>query len=150
MKNPKTTTKKSTKKLNTRNSKILHETMVTLGALKEGSDALQEIPINEIQVHLLDESGDGVILCLEYDELTGELNKTFHTMDEYYDEDDDETEVELDAPHYYGEDHNELDPCNSPENIKEVLNTMIEETISEEYDEIFQDRDSDGKPSLLN
>ena len=81
MKNPKTTTKKkSTKKLNTKNSKILHETMVTLGALKEGSDALSEIPINEIQVHLLDESGDGVILCLEYDEQTGELNKTFHTM----------------------------------------------------------------------
>jgi len=68
------------KQLNERNSKILHETMVTLGALKEGSDALQEIPINKIQVHLLDESGDGVILCLEYDEQTGELNKTFHTM----------------------------------------------------------------------
>ena len=79
MKKPKKTTKTSTK-LNTKNSKILHETMVTLGALKEGSDALQEIPINEIQVHLLDESGDGVILCLEYDEQTGELNKTFHTM----------------------------------------------------------------------
>ena len=65
--------------------------MVTLGALKEGSDALQEIPINEIQVHLLDESGDGVILCLEYDEQTGELNKTFHTMvdDEIFHDNDD-------------------------------------------------------------
>ena len=84
-------TKKTTKKLNARNSKILHETMVTLGALKEGSDALQEIPINEIQVHLLDESGDGVILCLEYDEQTGELNKTFHTMvdDEIFHDNDD-------------------------------------------------------------
>ena len=78
-------------KLNKRNSKILHETMVTLGALKEGSDALQEIPINEIQVHLLDECGDGVILCLEYDEQTGELNKTFHTMvdDEIFHDNDD-------------------------------------------------------------
>jgi len=77
--------------LNKRNSKILHETMVTLGALKEGSDALQEIPINEIQVHLLDESGDGVILCLEYDKQTGELNKTFHTMvdDEIFHDNDD-------------------------------------------------------------
>ena len=77
--------------LNERNSKILHETMVTLGALKEGSDALQEIPINEIQVHLLDERGDGVILCLEYDEQTGELNKTFHTMvdDEIFHDNDD-------------------------------------------------------------
>ena len=134
--------KKKQQKRNTKNSKILHETMVTLGALKEGSDALQEIPINEIQVHLLDESGDGVVLCLEYDEQTGELNKTFHTMDEYYEDDDDDVMVALeDAVGDY-------DPCNSPENVKEVLNTMIEETISEEYDEIFHD--SDDKPPLLN
>ena len=134
-------------KLNTKNSKILHETMVTLGALKEGSDALQEIPINEIQVHLLDECGDGVILCLEYDEQTGELNKTFHTMDEYFDEEEEETDDDVmvaleDAVGDY-------DPCNSPENVKEFLNTMIEETISEEYDEIFHNND-DGKPPLLN
>ena len=79
------------KKPNPKNSKILYETMVTLGTLKEGSDALQEIPINKIQVHLLDESGDGVILCLEYDEQTGELNKTFHTMvdDEIFHDNDD-------------------------------------------------------------
>ena len=79
------------KKPNTKNSKILYETMITLGVLKEGSGALQEIPINEIQVHLLDESGDGVILCLEYDEQTGELNKTFHTMvdDEIFHDNDD-------------------------------------------------------------
>ena len=137
------------KKLNARNSKILHETMVTLGALKEGSDALQEIPINEIQVHLLDEDGDGIILCLEYDELTGELNKTFHTMEEYYEEGGTD-DGDGDTPHYYGEDHNELDSCVSPENVKEVLTTMIEETISEEYDEIFQERNNDGKPPLLN
>ena len=107
--------------------------------------------INEIQVHLLDKDGDGVILCLEYDEQTGELKKTFYTMEEYYeddDDDDDETvEVELDAPHYYGE-HDELDPCISPENVKEFLQKRIEETISEEYDEIFHD--SDDKPPLLN
>ena len=130
--------------LNKRNSKILHETMVTLGALKEGSDALQEIPINEIQVHLLDDSGEGVILCLEYDELTGELNKTFHTMEEYYtDEDEDET-VPLSAA--------EIDACASPENVKEFLKKRIEETISEEYDEIFQeyDNDDDEPPPLLN
>ena len=133
--------------LNKRNSKILHETMVTLGALKEGSDALQEIPINEIQVHLLDDSGEGVILCLEYDELTGELDKTFSTSEEYYEEGGTD-DGDGDTPHYYGE--NELDPCNSPENVKEVLNTMIEETISEEYDEIFQERNNDGKPPLLN
>ena len=140
MKNPKTTTKKSTKKLNARNSKILHETMVTLGTLKEESDALQEMEINEIQVHLLDEDGDGVILCLEYDEQTGELNRTFSTMDEYYTEG---VEVELEEPTA-----ELLDPCNSPENIKEFLKERIEETISEEYDEIFHN--SDGKPPLLN
>ena len=137
--------------LNKRNSKILHETMVTLGALKEGSDALQEIPINEIQVHLLDEDGDGVILCLEYDERTGELNKTFHTMEEYYEEGGTD-DGDGDTPHYYGEDHigDKLDPCISPENVKEFLKTRIEETISEEYDEIFDEYGKDGKPPLLN
>ena len=129
-------------KRNTKNSKILHETMVTLGALKEGSDALSEMAINEIQVHLLDKDGDGVILCLEYDEQTGELNKTFHTMDEYYEDDDDEnadTEPLSAAA---------IDACASPENVKEFLKARIEETISEEYDEIFHD--NDDKPPLLN
>ena len=133
-------------KLNERNSRILHETMVTLGALKEGSDALQEIPINEIQVHLLDERGDGVILCLEYDEQTGELNKTFHTMDEYFD--DEEEEIDDDVIVALEDAVGDYDPCNSPENVKELLNTMIEETISEEYDEIFHNEDD--KPPLLN
>ena len=133
-------------KLNARNSKILHETMVTLGALKEGSDALQEMEINEIQVHLLDESGDGVILCLEYDEQTGELNKTFHTMDEYYEEGgtDDGDGIMVALEDAVGD----YDPCISPENVKEFLKARIEETISEEYDEIFHD--SDDKPPLLN
>ena len=144
----KTKKKKSIKKLNARNSKILHDTIVTLGALKEGSDALKEMAINEIQVHLLDDSGDGVIFSLEYETSeTGELKKTFSSVDEYYEEVEDG--VELDAPHYYGEDHNELDPCISPENMKEFLKAKIEETISEEYDEIFHDNDDD-KPPLLN
>ena len=135
------------KKLNARNSKILHETMVTLGALKEGSDALQEMAINEIQVHLLDEDGDGVILCLEYDERTGELSKTFSTMEEYYTDEnaEDEQSDEALVPLSIGE----IDACASPENVKEFLKARIEETISEEYDEIFQER-SDGKPPLLN
>ena len=137
--------------LNKRNSKILRETMVTLGALKEGSDALQEIPINEIQVHLLDENGDGIILCLEYDEQTGELNKTFHTMDEYYEEGGTD-DGDGDTPHYYGEHtYEELDSCASPENVKEFLKDMIEETISEEYDEIFHNSNDDEEPPpLLN
>ena len=139
---------KPKKKLNTRNSKVLHETMVTLGALKEGSDALSEMEINEIQVHLLDDSGEGVILCLEYDEQTGELNKTFSTSEEYYEEGGTD-DGDGDTPHYYGEHtYEELDSCASPENVKEFLKARIEETISEEYDEIFHD--SDDKPPLLN
>ena len=127
----------------TKNSKILHETMVTLGALKESSPALQEMRINEIQVHILDEDGDGVVLCLEYDERTGELNKTFTTMDEYYTDDEDENDDT--EPLSVAE----IDACASPENVKEFLKARIEETISEEYDEIFQER-SDGKPPLVN
>jgi len=154
MKKPKKTTKTSTK-LNTKNSKILHETMVTLGALKEGSDALQEIPINEIQVHLLDESGDGVILCLEYDESSGELKKTFSCVDEFY---DDTVEVELegedaendnalfDEDYYGGRTNFTVEVLDDVSGEDE--SSFIEEAISEEYDEIFHS--SDGKPPLLN
>ena len=121
--------------------------MVTLGALKEGSPALEEMGINEIQVHLLDEDGDGVVLCLEYDEHTGELNKTFHTMEEYYtdEENEDEQSDEALVPLSIGE----IDACASPENVKEFLRARIEETISEEYDEIFHSND-DEEPPLLN
>jgi len=136
---------------NKRNSKILHQTLVSLGALNESSAALQEMRINEIQVHLLDEDGDGVILCLEYDELTGELNKTFSCVDEFY---DDTVEVELE-----GDDTEDADTALFDEDYYggrtnftvEVLDdesSFIEEAISEEYDEIFHS--SDGKPPLLN
>jgi hypothetical protein len=120
--------KKSTAatKINKRNSKILQATMVTLGALKEESPALEEMEINEIQVHILDEDGDGVVLCLEYDE-HGELSKTFSNVDEYYEE----IEVEL-------EDSDE----------DEGIESFIEEAISEEYEEIFHS--SESKPPLLN
>ena len=139
------------KKLNARNSKVLHETMVTLGTLKEGSDALEEMEINEIQVHLLDEDGDGVILCLEYDEQTGELNRTFSTMNDYYAEGgtDDGDGIMVALEDAVGD----YDPCISPENVKEFLKKRIEETISEEYDEIFynsDDDDDDEPPPLLN
>jgi len=123
--------KKAKKKINKRNSKILHDTMVTLGALKEQTK-LNNLPIHEIQVHLLDKDGDGIVLCLEYDELTGELNRTFYDVDEYYATEEDDIEVELDS-------------CISPENIK----TRFEEVISEEYDEIFHNSNDDEEP-LLN
>ena len=92
-------------------------------------------------MHLLDEDGDGVVLCLEYDELSEELNKTFHTMEEYYTDEDEDDTVSLSVA--------EIDACASPENVKEFLKARIEETISEEYDEIFHNSD-DGKPPLLN
>ena len=122
--------KKKQQKRNTRNSKILQATMVTLGALKERSPALEELAINEIQVHLLDEDGDGVVLCLEYDE-HGELSKTFSNVDEYYEE----IEVEL-------EDSDE----------DEGIESFIEEAISEEYDEVLSEvfHSSESKPPLLN
>ena len=137
MKKPKRTTKKTTnRKLSAKNSRILRDTMVTLGALKEQTK-LNNLPIHEIQVHLLDEDGDGIVLCLEYDERNGELNKTFYNTEEMYDE---EFEVELEES---------LDPCISPENVA----ARFEEVISEEYEEALSEifhNSSDGKSSLLN
>jgi len=125
--------KKKQQKRNTRNSKILHETMVTLGALKEGSPALEEMEINEIQVHILDGNEDGVVLCLEYDESTGELSKTFSCVDEYYEE----IEVELES---------------GDSDEDEEIESFIEEAISEEYDEVLSEvfHSSESKPPLLN
>ena len=135
--------------------------MVTLGALKEESpalmdhDALEEMHINEIQVHILDESGDGVVLCLEYDESSGELRKTFSCVNEFYDDtvevelegdDADEDENALFDEEYYGGRKNftveVLDDVSG-----EAESSFIEEAISEEYDEIFHN--ATKKPSSL-
>ena len=155
--------KKSTAatKTNAKNSKILHQTLVSLGALKGAQSALSEMHINEIQVHLLDEGGDGVILCLEYETSdTGAevLNKTFSCVDEFY---DDTVEVELEGEdsevenkdenalfdeEYYGGRTNftveVLDDVSA-----EAESSFIEEAISEEYDEIFHS--ATKKPSSL-
>jgi hypothetical protein len=113
--------------------------MVTLGALKEQTK-LNNLPIHEIQIHLLDKDGDGIVLCLEYETSeTGErINKTFYNTEEMYDE---EFEVELEEE--FG---NSTDPCISPENVT----ARFEEAISEEYDEIFQERVTKKPSSLLN
>ena len=68
--------------------------MVTLEALTN-TVHLKEMAMNSIQVHLLDEDGDGLVLCLEYDE-NGELQKTFSDVDEFY-ADTVEVELEEDA-----------------------------------------------------
>ena len=73
-----------------KNTKILQATMATLESLTN-TVHLKEMVMNEVLVHLLDEDGDGVVLCLEYDE-NGELQKTFSSVDEYY---EDTVEVEL-------------------------------------------------------
>ena len=142
------------RKHTTRNSKILHDTMVSLGALKGAQSALQEMHIHEIQVHLLDESGDGVILCLEYDESTGELRKTFSCVDEFY---DDTVEVELESDDAENEDNALFDEdyyggrtnftVEVLDDVSEDESSFIEETISEEYDEIFHN--ATKKPSSL-
>ena len=134
--------KKTTKKLSKRNSKILYDTMVTLGALKE-NHRLYDLPMNEIQVHLLDKDGDGIVLCLEYDELTGELNKTFYNMDEYYATEEGIVEVEMESD--TASDTEPLDPYARVPTVKQ----RFEETISEEYDEIFHNSSDDEEP-LLN
>ena len=73
------------KEIIAKNYKILHEAATTLTALRDGTELRNEMPIEQIQVHLVDELGDGIVLCLEYDEVVkGELNKTFHSMEEYY------------------------------------------------------------------
>jgi len=149
-------------KLNKRNSKILHDTMISLGALKGAQSALQEMHINEIQVHLLDESGDGVILCLEYEESTGELKKTFSCVDEFYDDtvevelEGDDTEVEdkdetalFDEEYYGGRTNFTVEVLDDVSG--EAESSFIEEAISEEYDEVFHSASARKKlPPLLN
>ena len=83
------------KKTIARNYKILHEASTTLASLRDGTELRNEMPIEQIQVHLVDGNGDGIVLCLEYDELVdGELNKTFHSMEEYWGEDAEDEEFE--------------------------------------------------------
>ena len=104
------------KKTIARNYKILHEASTTLAALRDGTELRNEMPIEQIQVHLVDGNGDGIVLCLEYDEVVnGELNKTFHSMEEYYTEENAVIEVELESAEdrevedYWGEADDEGD-----------------------------------------
>ena len=72
------------KRIASKNTKILEAVMATLEALTN-TVHLKEMVMNDIQVHLLDEDGDGVILSLAYDE-NGELEKTFSSVDEFYED----------------------------------------------------------------
>ena len=95
------------KRTASKNSRILQAVMATLESLTN-TVHLKEMAMNEIQVHLLDEDGDGVILCLAYDE-NGELEKTFSSVDEFYEdtievelEDEQDEETALFDEEYYG------------------------------------------------
>ena len=93
------------KRIATKNTKILEAVMATLESLTN-TVHLKEMVMNDIQVHLLDEDGDGVILSLAYDE-NGELEKTFSSVDEFYEDTievelEDDEETALFDEEYYG------------------------------------------------
>jgi len=94
------------KRIATKNTRILEAVMATLESLTN-TVHLKEMVMNDIQVHLLDEDGDGVILSLAYDE-NGELEKTFSSVDEFYEDtievelEDDDAETALFDEEYYG------------------------------------------------
>ena len=62
--------------------KIFKEAINTLTALRSNPQMMEELPIQEIQLHILDDGGEGVVLCIEYDESTGEFEKSFSATDE--------------------------------------------------------------------
>ena len=62
--------------------KIFREAISTLTALRSNPQMMEEMPIQEIQLHILDDGGEGVVLCIEYNEETGEFEKSFSASDE--------------------------------------------------------------------
>jgi hypothetical protein len=42
---------------------------------------MEEMPIREIELHILDEEGEGVVLCLEFNEETKEIRRVFTATD---------------------------------------------------------------------
>jgi hypothetical protein len=61
--------------------KIMTEVLDTLTALKSSKQLRNDIPLRHAQIHLLDEKGEGVVLSIEYDEDTGEIEKSFSETD---------------------------------------------------------------------
>ena len=66
--------------------RIFREAINTLTALKSNPQMMEEMPIEEIQLHILDNEREGVVLCIEYNEETGEFEKSFSATDEDLDE----------------------------------------------------------------
>ena len=111
-----------------KNTKILQATMATLESLTN-TVHLKEMVMNDIQVHLLDEDGDGVILSLAYDE-NGELEKTFSSVDEFY---EDTIEVELEE----NEENNALFDEEYYGGREEITVTVLDEDEREEFEDEF-------------
>ena len=61
--------------------RIMTEVLDTLTALKSSKQLREEIPLRHAQIHLLDEDGEGVVLSIEYDEETGDIEKSFGETD---------------------------------------------------------------------
>jgi len=112
----------------TKNNKILKATMATLESLTN-TVHLKEMVMNDIQVHLLDEDGDGVILSLAYDE-NGELEKTFSSVDEFY---EDTIEVELEE----NEENNALFDEEYYGGREDITVTVLDEDEREEFEDEF-------------
>jgi len=112
----------------TKNNKILEATMATLESLTN-TVHLKEMVMNDIQVHLLDEDGDGVILSLAYDE-NGELEKTFSSVDEFY---EDTIEVELEE----NEENNALFDEEYYGGREDITVTVLDEDEREEFEDEF-------------
>ena len=111
-----------------KNTKILQAVMATLESLTN-TVHLKEITMDSIQMHLLDEDGDGVVLCLEYDE-NGELQKTFSSVDEFY---EDTIEVELEE----NEENNALFDEEYYGGREEITVTVLDEDEREEFEDEF-------------
>ena len=67
-----------------------------------------ELPIKEAQLALLDENGEGLVLCMTVgiDEETGEIHID-RNMEEIYNDEEMEIEVELEGNDYYEDDFDE-------------------------------------------
>jgi hypothetical protein len=102
--------------------------MATLESLTN-TVRLKEMAMDSIQVHLLDEDGDGLVLCLEYDE-NGELQKTFSSVDEFY---EDTIEVELEE----NEENNALFDEEYYGGREDITVTVLDEDEREEFEDEF-------------
>ena len=108
--------RKKISKRKLQNSKILSEMMTTLGSLKTGA-SLEDLPLDSIHLHMLDENGDGIAIVIQRDHGVRQrdesgagdepksavgkmrLRKEVYNLEDYYGDDEGEAvlEVELES-----------------------------------------------------